>query len=51
MNDQRLPLMGNMGMQVNYCTVIHMNYINGIKYLATQSNASLGTELLLLKSS
>lgn len=25
MNDQRIPLMGNMGMQVRQCTIVHLN--------------------------
>lgn len=45
MNDQRLPLMGNMGMQVSHCTVIHLNNFKGIIFLATLSNPSLSTSL------
>lgn len=41
MHDQRLPLMGNMGMQVSHCTVIHLNNFKGIIYLAPLRNASL----------
>lgn len=51
MNDQRLPLMGNMGMQVGHCTVIHLNNFKGIIYLAALSNASLRSEPLHLESS
>ena len=47
---QRLPLMGNMGMQVNHCTLIHLYSCKEIIFLATLSNASLNAEPLLKRS-
>lgn len=50
MNDQRPPLMGNMGKLVSHCTVTYLNNFKGIIYLATVSKASLSTAPLLFKS-
>lgn len=45
MNDQRLPLMGNMGMQVSHCTVIHLNSLKRIICLATLYHFTLSYAL------
>lgn len=49
MNDQRFPPMGNMGMQVKHCQVIHLNVFKAFSYLAAQSIASLSTVSLHCK--
>lgn len=50
MNDQRPPLMGNMGKLVSHCIATYPNKFKGIIYLATVGKVSLSTAPLLFKS-